>query len=167
MVSGRKRSLRYSQVQAKPSSCSAMSSRRSNFAVRFSGSRKEIWRGAAPASGGRPPVRGSAAGCLQHEHHLKQRRVAHAPGRVELFHQVFEGNVLMGVRLQRVLLHLFEELRERHFAPGVARCTRVLTKNRRDFRSADGCGWRSECRPPDRSGRCTGATGGETPPAGT
>ncbi len=55
-----------------------------------------------------------ARGVHQREHHLEQRGAAQVPLQLQRVHQLLEGDVLVGVRAQRGLLHLGEQLAQAH-----------------------------------------------------
>ena len=50
------------------------------------------------------------------EHHLEQWVVAEAAFRLQRFHQLLEGQVLMGLGLQRTALGVLQQLGEAHLA---------------------------------------------------
>jgi hypothetical protein len=60
------------------------------------------------------------------EHHLEQRVMAEAAFRLQRFHQLFEGQVLMGLGLHRTLLDLGQQAVEAHLpmqlGPAVPGC---------------------------------------------
>src|SRR6185295_16698720 len=49
---------------------------------------------------------------LESKHHLKERRMIEAALRIELLHQLLEGNILMIVALQRCLFRLLQQIDE-------------------------------------------------------
>ena len=102
------RSVLYSSDPDSPRPVSCISSVRSNLEVRKSGATGLSLRF------GEPHVIGGNV--LKNEHHLKQRRAAQVPLRLQLLNQLFEREILVCVGLERPLPRLCQQLGESQVA---------------------------------------------------
>ena len=74
---------------------------------------------------------------LQHQHHLKQRAVAHAALRLHRLDHLFEWHILVSKARQRAFLHLAQQLcHRRHWIQPRTKCQRVHEEPDQPFQLA-------------------------------